>query len=462
MIFLKTYNFNTHYQYLKKLKKIPQKSEDVDILLNPKDFFRSVMRIISNAKKRIYLTTLYLEKDFSGEKVLEEIYHIKYINSSIEIAILVDWHRAKRNRVGSILVNNNRKIVTNLDWYLSMAKKYSHVDVPVYGVPVNIYEALGVFHLKGFIVDDQVIYTGANLNNMYFHQFDKYRCDRYQIIRNKYLADSFFEYINKRLLSSKVVHRINCFSDCTKKLKINKNRIRMFRKHLKNSQYCYKGVLNSNTLSVIPLVGLGEKNILNETIYHLIGSTKAIMTLCTPYFNFPKFLFKSVISLLHDGKIVEIIVGDKKANDFYVSSKEKSFGILRIIPYLYEMNLCNFVDRLQKYIDNGQLLVRVWKHKKNTYHVKGIWIDNVWYLSTGNNFNSRSWRLDLENGILFYDPNGVLRIKYEKELFLIRKNTKIIKDSSNFEGIQDYPIKIRRFIYRICYIYIARLLKKIL
>ncbi|MEA7515360.1 nucleotide exchange factor GrpE, partial [Salmonella enterica subsp. enterica serovar Virginia] len=42
-----------------------------------------------------------------------------------------------------------------------------------------------------------------------------------------------------------------------------------------------------------------------------------------------------IIQLLRDGKKVEIIVGDKTANDFYIPEDEP-FKIIGALPYLYE------------------------------------------------------------------------------------------------------------------------------
>ena len=40
-------------------------------------------------------------------------------------------------------------------------------------MPVQTRELFGVLHLKGFVIDDCVIYSGASLNNVYLHKFDK-------------------------------------------------------------------------------------------------------------------------------------------------------------------------------------------------------------------------------------------------------------------------------------------------
>lgn len=45
-------------------------------------------------------------------------------------------------------------------------------------------------HLKGFIIDDCVLYSGASLNNVYLQRNHRYRLDRYHLLQNRPLADS--------------------------------------------------------------------------------------------------------------------------------------------------------------------------------------------------------------------------------------------------------------------------------
>ena len=44
-----------------------------------------------------------------------------------------------------------------------------------FGVPINTREVFGVLHIKGFVFDDTVLYSGASINNVYLQQQDKYR-----------------------------------------------------------------------------------------------------------------------------------------------------------------------------------------------------------------------------------------------------------------------------------------------
>ncbi|MEB0284726.1 hypothetical protein, partial [Sphingomonas sp. 10B4] len=75
--------------------------------------------------------------------------------------------------------------------------------------PVQTRELFGVLHLKGFVIDDSVIYSGASLNNVYLHKFDKYRHDRYLILQSTALANCMQLFIREHLLSASAVHRLD-------------------------------------------------------------------------------------------------------------------------------------------------------------------------------------------------------------------------------------------------------------
>lgn len=450
---LSNFKYNKHEQHLVQLPKIPQMVADVKTLYSPEDFYQALIRAITGAQQRIYLVALYLEHDQGGQRILEALYQAKLTAPTLEIAILVDWHRAQRCRIGASASD------TNADWYYRMTQAYPGVDVPIYGVPVNTREALGVLHLKGFIVDCKVIYSGASLNDVYLHQQNKYRYDRYQIIRNRPLADTLLNYIKRYLLMAPAVSRLDDAAR-PKRLKI-KNDTRLFRQSLKKADYRYQGEAGPNELAITPLVGLGKQSPLNKTIHHLLCSTRNALTLCTPYFNLPTPLVRDLIRLLRLGRHVEIIVGDKTANDFYIP-EDQPFKIIGVLPYLYEINLRRFLSRLQTYVDNGQLVLRLWKDDDSSYHLKGVWVDQEWQLLTGNNLNPRAWRLDLENALLIHDPAQALRPQRELELALIRTHTRALQHFTELQRIADYPIKVRKLIRRLCRIRIDRLISHIL
>lgn len=450
---LSKFKRNKHQQHLAQLPKLSQSVDDVNTLFSPADFREVLLQKIASATRRICIVALYLEQDDAGKAVLTALYQAKQQRPEIEVTVLVDWHRAQRGRIGAAATN------TNADWYHRMTEEYPGIDIPVYGVPVNTREALGVLHFKGFIVDDCVIYSGASVNDVYLHQHDKYRYDRYQVICNPQLSDIMYNWMQENLVHGRAVHRLDKLH--RPKSPEIKNDIRLFRQELRDASFHFRGNADNEQLAVTPLVGLGKTSLLNKTIYHLMPCTEQKLVICTPYFNLPAVLVRNIIQLLREGKQVEIIVGDKTANDFYIP-EDQPFKIIGALPYLYEINLRRFLSRLQYYVNSGQLIVRLWKDDDNSYHLKGMWVDDEWMLLTGNNLNPRAWRLDLENAILIHDPKQELTVQRDHELDLIRTHTTVVQHYRDLQSIAEYPVKVRKLIRRLRRIRIDRLISRIL
>lgn len=442
-----------HQKHLNELAKIRQHADQYRILYDPKAYRQAILKKIKNAKFRIYIVALYLEQDEAGQEILNALYQAKIMNPNLDIKIFVDWHRAQRGRIGE------DKTHTNAVFYHKMKLQHPDVDVPVYGVPINRREVLGVLHLKGFIIDDTVIYSGASLNNVYLHKLNNYRYDRYHFITNKLLALSMIDYIDNNFLHFDALQRLDDAEH--KSRKQIKSEIKVLRQHLSETNYQYTNNANNHELSVSPIAGLGRNNALNKIIHHLINSAQHKIILCTPYFNLPNILVRDIIRLLRKGKQVEIIIGDKEANDFYIP-EDKPFNISGGLPYLYEINLRNFIERLQSYVDKEQLIIRLWKDNDQTYHLKGVWVDNEWMLITGNNLNPRAWRLDLENGILVHDPKQELQEQITNELDTIRKKTTLITHFQQIQASQFYPKQVHKLIKRLSRIRVDRVIKRLL
>ncbi|MFQ1017286.1 CDP-diacylglycerol--serine O-phosphatidyltransferase [Gilliamella sp. Occ3-1] len=442
-----------HQKHLDELDKIQQDAEQYHICYNPKAYRLALIENIKKAQHRIYIVTLYLEQDEAGQEILNELYQIKQQHPDLDIKIFVDWHRAQRGRIGE------DKAHTNANYYYQLKQQYPDIDIPIYGVPVNRREVLGVLHLKGFIIDNTVIYSGASINNVYLHKRDKYRYDRYHFITNPLLADSMVQFIHDHFLPYQALQLLNIGTHKTRKQ--IKSEIKVLRQHLMDANYQYNANTDNQTLSVAPIMGLGRNNTLNKIIHNLINVTERKITFCTPYFNLPSILVRDIIRLLRKGRQVELIIGDKEANDFYIPP-DQPFNISGGLPYLYEINLRSFIERLQSFIDKEQLIIRLWKDGGQTYHLKGIWVDNNWVLITGNNLNPRAWRLDLENGILIHDPKQELSHKFNQELDTIRQKTTLVTHFQQIQASQFYPSQVHKLIKRISRIKVDRIIKRLL
>ncbi len=422
------------------LQAIEISEKSFTILDNTKDYKKHLFTLIKTAKKRIYITALYLQDDEAGQEVLTALYEAKQINPNLDVKVFVDFLRAQRGLMGHTKSEGNVRLYREYD------KKYEH-KIDILGVPVKSKEFLGVLHLKGFVFDNTVFYSGASINNIYLQQESRYRYDRYQIIDSKSLADSFVRFLRHSFLTSDAVQSLT--GENIPKIKSLKKAIALLKKGLRKSGYYFKAdEVNDKSEHILltPMLGFGTRNnILNKTIHQLIKQTENQVVIFTPYFNFPSKIHSAIKRLLKQGKKVQIIVGDKTANDFYISEKEE-FNKIGILPYLYEASLRRFVKINQKYIDQNLLDVCLWIDQGNSFHLKGVNSDKKNYLLTGHNINPRAWRLDIENGILVQDPEQRLLEKFDHELQQILKNTTHIKHFDEIELPKDYRPEARKLL----------------
>ena len=438
---------------LPKLRGFPLATDAIEVLSGAAEFRRCLLEQIAQAQHRIYIVALYLQQDEAGQEVFDALHAAKAARPELDIVVMVDWLRAQRGLIGA------GKQPGNSAWYQAMTQSHS-TQVPVYGVPVQTRELFGVLHLKGFVIDDSVLYSGASLNNVYLHKFDKYRFDRYHLIHNKPLADSMQHLVEHGLVASKAVHRLDLPNlPSTRSLR---NDIGDLRSRLKHATYdTTAGQGGIGGLSVSPLLGVGKNNALSRVICELIASAQQQLTICTPYFNLPLPVTREINRALARGVKIDIIVGDKTANDFYIPPSEP-FRIIAALPYLYEISLRRFAKRHQRMIDSGLLNLHLWRDGDNTYHLKGMWVDARYTLLTGNNLNPRAFRLDLENALLIDDPQGQWLAPRGGELEEVFRHTTRIQGYQQLQTLVDYPEAVGKFLRRVSRVRVERLLYRIL
>ncbi|KZN30231.1 phosphatidylserine synthase [Pseudoalteromonas luteoviolacea S2607] len=407
------------------------------VLTDAKHYHSELLSLIGKAKKRIYIAALYLQDDSAGQGVLTALHNASLQNPDLEIKVLVDFHRAQRGLIGEAKSEGNARL------YCDFLEKFGS-NVQVYGVPVKAKELFGVLHLKGFVIDDMVLYSGASINDVYLHQQDKYRLDRYFLIENTKLAESFVGFIEKHLVSSEAVPRLDSrplpsFAD----IKLAQKKLM---RSLKRANYDMSEGDETSGLNVRAFLGFGRRtNKLNRLIKALFDTTEQELILYTPYFNFPAPLLRSLRRLLKQGKSITIVVGDKTANDFYISP-DKPFSRIGALPYLYERILHKFLKSQRKYIEQGVLNVYLWKDGANSFHLKGINKDNQVHLMTGHNLNPRAWGLDIENGILIEDKAEELKSYIDTEKEAILAHCRKLSGPDDIETLQDYPAPVQKIL----------------
>lgn len=431
---------NQSVSFLKKLKKLPIAAQDVRCLLTTKEYKSELLAQINKAQKRIYIAALYLEADEAGEEVLNALYAAKQRQPNLTIVVCIDFHRAQRGLIGA-----EKSEETNTTWYQKVADLKGQ-GVRIIGLPVKRKEVFGVQHLKGFIFDDTVFYSGASINNIYLHHQDRYRYDRYWLIENKALADSMADFLQQVIVESAATVDLN--ETDVPEFSALKAGHKLLLKNLKAGRYQFNAI-KTDGLAVTPLVGIGTKrNKINRVIRSIFQAAEQQVIIFTPYFNLPTPLARDLTALLKRGVKVTMVVGDKTANDFYIP-EDQPFRKIAALPYLYEMNLRKFARKHQTAILNGNLNLHIWKHDTNSFHLKGIYADNKFALMTGHNLNPRAWRLDLENALLIDDPYQELAAMMQEELQQILTHSCLIEDYRQINDLKDYPQPIKQFISKL-------------
>ena len=446
---------SAHYrQQLEKLPQLALQADSLRILNSASEFKQRILQLIAGAQRRIYLVALYLQDDEAGREILAALYAAKAARPELDIKVFVDYHRAQRGLIGKGKQSGNHLL------YQEWATERPGA-LEIYGVPVKRREWLGVLHLKGFLFDDTLLYSGASLNNIYLHQQERYRYDRYHELQDVALANSWAQFIIQVFGRDAAVQRLDRAP--VPGIKAIRGELRRFRLKLQQAKYEFPPArVGEGQVGVTPLVGLGKRNNrLNNVIRTLLRSAEHEVFICTPYFNPPKAIAKDLALLLRRGVRLTLVIGDKTANDFYIPPSEP-FSTIGGLPYLYEVNLRRFAERFQRYMDNGQLNLMLWRHEQNSFHLKGISVDGQRTLITGSNLNPRAWALDLENGLLLQDPTGLLVGPFAEERQQILEHTRRLNHFTELERLVDYPEAVRRLLVRLQRFKAHLLLKQLL
>ena len=148
----------------------------------------------------------------------------------------------------------------------------------MYGVPVKAKELFGVLHLKGFVIDDTLLYSGASLNNVYLQYSDRYRLDRYFLVSQSELCDSVVDFIESTLLSSEAVPRID--QRPLKRMADFKLEQKQLMRELKSASYKNAQEFNTHAMGIRLFLGLGRRNNeLNRLIKALFDTTEQELVL---------------------------------------------------------------------------------------------------------------------------------------------------------------------------------------
>ena len=176
---------------LNELPAFAVAADAIDELPDPVMFRQTLLQLIGQATRRIVLVALYLQDDDAGRELLDALYAAKARAPDLQVSVFVDWHRARRGLIGKTRSEGNAGM------YRAYAERLGD-GVVIHGVPVQNRELFGVLHLKGFVIDDALLYSGASINDVYLARHGRYRLDRYHLLRHAPLADAMADFLQQQ------------------------------------------------------------------------------------------------------------------------------------------------------------------------------------------------------------------------------------------------------------------------
>ncbi|KAL5369904.1 putative silencer-associated factor [Cryptosporidium parvum] len=435
------------------------KDDQIHILNSPSSFKDSLNSILLNAKNRIYISSLYTDNENEITKTLRNVAE-KLENSSardLKIKIILDYNRMTRKEninpfikalnkypnsvVISLckipIVNYSGNLLGRATWnVINIFSKYKRVSF--------LKEVLGVYHIKIFMADDNIIITSANLNSEYLLN----KQDRYIMITGaKEICDYFEQSLD---LISEYSHRVLSEGEIQKPKKLHFNELKRdlmelssdadfhdkiastIKKKLNNEDASDDCVLASY-FQCSPINIKAEEQIITN-ISQLCDKKNTDIFLIAPYLNLPKYF----ISLLKNReRSVNIVSGVPitKCDKMIKKHNKPSLERIRtlVLPKLYTYINYLFINQLRT---QGNGIINYFEYKKPnwSFHFKGIYFFRNISKSNpcGSNMQNQGQIMATTFGSSNYNYRSTNK-DFECSFVLIPNQNKILEKSLNNE-----------------------------
>lgn len=167
--------------------RIDIRADQIEILEGPKEFYETLKKLIRSAKRRVYLSTLYIGK--TEHELVTTIHEALTNEPGLKVSILTDALRGTREdpepSCASLLASLLADFPDRVD--IRMYHTPNLTGLRKRFIPKRINEGWGLQHIKLYGIDDAVILSGANLSSDYFTN----RQDRYHVFSSRRVTDYF-------------------------------------------------------------------------------------------------------------------------------------------------------------------------------------------------------------------------------------------------------------------------------
>ncbi|KAF1362209.1 CDP-diacylglycerol-glycerol-3-phosphate 3-phosphatidyltransferase [Lizonia empirigonia] len=444
--------------------------DQITIIQSPAEFYDTLKTKISNAKHRVYLSTLYIGK--TEHELISTIRTALQNNPNLHVSFLTDSLRGTRETPNPSSASLLAPLITEFGSDRVEVRMYHTPNLTGLRkkyIPKRINEGWGLQHMKLYGVDDEIIMSGANLSSDYFTN----RQDRYHLFHSKDLT-VYFAKIHDGVaklsfdIQPSDIEGSGGYTmtwppsnpapsplDSPSKFKASAS------KHLShlltpsNSPATAQST-TKNTTTIYPVLSLVP---LLSTSTELPALTKILTSLARPpftgstwtftagYFNMTSSFRRLLLSTRPASGTV--LTAHPHANGFFGSA-----GVSGMLPDAYTHLAKMFLRKVKHENLASSIVLKEWKKGKVneqagwTYHAKGLWVAFPPALTPGadtaqtempedpsltvvgsSNYTKRSYELDLEANVIIATSDAGLRRRLGEEVAWLNEHAKPVGES---------------------------------
>ncbi|EFY87114.1 CDP-diacylglycerol--glycerol-3-phosphate 3-phosphatidyltransferase [Metarhizium acridum] len=409
--------------------------EDIRVIRTPAEFYETLKDRIRNAKRRIFLSTLYIGK--SEKELIETLRGALSRNPELKLDILTDALRGTREAPDSSCASLLAPLVTEFGAERVEIRMYHTPNLTGLRkkyIPKRINEGWGLQHMKLYGVDDEIIMSGANLSTDYFTN----RQDRYHLFSSREVTEHFWRVHSGVASFSFLVEPSREDAGFT----LTWPQTNSAPCPLEDPQSFIKSSSRALKALVAPQAENLPKGDFSNTRVYMLGQFSQVMkpdestelpvithilkqlalpqyrgsswTFTAGYFNPAPSLTKLLIGTASTNNTV--ITAAPEANGFY-----KSKGVSGLLPDAYVLLARRFLDHISQSRRDKDIVLKEWRlgtvgHPGGwTYHAKGLWVTMPGETTPSmsiigsSNYTKRSYSHDLEVGALIVTRDEALK-----------------------------------------------------
>lgn len=446
--------------------------KQISVLTEPTQFFETLKVKARKSRKRILMASLYLGTGALEQELVEAINEgcqksLAEGNKDFEAHVLLDYTRGQRGPENSCTVLQPLLRNFPLNFRLSLFHTPDLRGILKKIIPDRYNETIGLHHMKIYLFDDSLIFSGANLSETYFTN----RQDRYILFNHCQEMSDFFASLIKTVASFSFHVNSDCsltypedlgvhpYKDSDNgsrfKWKAKERILSLLRQNTDNNSLpsaSYEDSFNKDTENehldtlVYPLIQMGPFGIFDdeEVTKQLLRSASRDdeILLASGYFN----LTDHYLQLILEKSFAKfrMLMASPEVNGFYGAR-----GAAGAIPYLYTQVARQFHQQVCAFQQEKRIQLFEYYRSKWTFHVKGLWYyvarDPLPTLTLigSSNFGYRSVYRDLECQLALVTKNESLRQQLRKEHVHLFESSDKVTESTFTRKDRYVPVWVR-------------------